>query len=52
MVEDENKRNLSSWEKAAIVIIVILVLVIAALIFKDHIEHYLKVFLNWYRNGN
>ncbi|MCD4668886.1 MAG: hypothetical protein K8S14_00405 [Actinomycetia bacterium] len=52
MTEDENKRNLSLWEKAAIVIIVILVLVIAALIFKDHIEEYVNVFMDWYRNGN
>ncbi len=50
MTGDEDKKNLTGWEKAAIVIIVILILVIAALIFRDQIEEYIKIFMNWYRS--
>jgi len=50
MTEDKNKNNLTGWEKAAVVIIVILIFVIAALIFRDHIEEYIKIFINWYRS--
>jgi len=50
MIEDDKRKNLTRWEKAAIVIIVILILVITALILRDHIEGYIKIFINWYRN--
>lgn len=50
MTEDGNKKNLTRLEKAAIAIIVILVFVIAALIFRDYIEEYIKIFMNWYRS--
>jgi len=50
MIKDEKRKNLTRWEKAAIVIIVILILVITALIFRDHIEGYIKIFVNWYRS--
>ena len=51
-MKDNNKRNLTPWEKTAIVIIVILIFVIVVLIFRDQIEKYIEVFINWYRSEN
>ena len=50
MTDDGKKRGLTVWEKIAIVIIVILALIILALIFREELEEYLKLFLDWYRS--
>ena len=48
----DRKRGFTGWEKTAIVIIVILIIVILALVFRDQLEEYIRVFMNWYRNEN
>jgi hypothetical protein len=46
------KRGLTGWEKAAITVIVILMIIIVVLIFREDLEEYLRVFMNWYGNKN
>jgi hypothetical protein len=44
----EKKKGLTRLEKTAIVVIIILVIIIVGLIFKDRIEEYIKIFMEWY----
>ena len=50
MTGERKKRDLTGWEKTAIVVIVILILVILALIFREQLEEYIRVFMEWYGN--
>jgi hypothetical protein len=50
MRNDSGRRGLTGWEKTAIVVIVILIIVILALVFRDQLEEYVRVFMDWYRN--
>ena len=50
MTGESKRRGLTGWEKTAIIVIVILIIVILALIFRDQLEEYIRVFMDWYRN--
>jgi hypothetical protein len=50
MTGREGKRSLTGWEKTAIVVIVILIIIILVLVFREQLEGYIKIFLNWYGN--
>ena len=50
MTDKGKRRGLTGWEKAAIVFIVILIIVILALIFREQLEEYIKVFMDWYES--
>ena len=50
MEDDGKKRSLTGWEKAAIVIIVILIVIIMILVFREELEKYYELFMNWYES--
>ncbi len=50
MKGEGRRRGPTGWEKTAIVVIVILIIAILALIFRDQLEEYIRVFINWYGN--
>lgn len=50
MTANGKKRGLTGWEKTAIVVIVILIIIITALIFRERLEEYFRIFMNWYGN--
>jgi hypothetical protein len=50
MTVEKKRRGLTGWEKTAIVVIVILIITILALVFRDQLEDYFRVFMDWYGN--
>lgn len=48
MAVDKKKRSLTGWEKTAITVIVVLIVIILALVFKEELEGYLNIFMDWY----
>lgn len=52
MTGEDKKRGLTVWEKTAIAVIVVLIIIILILIFRDQLEDYIRIFMEWYRNEN
>ena len=50
MTGEVRRRGLTRWEKTAIVVIVILIIIILVLIFREQLEEYIRIFMEWYRN--
>ncbi len=52
MTADRKKRILNGWEKMAIAVIVILSFIILALVFKERLGEYFRIYIDWYGNKN
>jgi hypothetical protein len=46
------KRSLTVWEKTAIAVIAVLIILILVLIFREQLEEYIRIFMDWYENEN